>query len=121
MQLVAASKMRVFQKKAVYSRTYVWDLLKILRRNLKESIDSPLTEKRTKGKTLFVLYTSDKGLCGALNSRILKTLLQSDLWSKTPLEDRLLITIGKKSHDFAKFRNIPVAKAFQSVNEKLTL
>lgn len=121
MQLVSASKMRGFQKKAVHSRTYVWDLLEVLRENMKESLDSPLTEQRTTGKTLFVLYTSDKGLCGALNGRILKTLVQSDLWKKTPEKDRLLMTIGKKSYDFARYRNIPVAKSFQSVNEKMTL
>ena len=34
MQLVAASKMRVFQKKAVSSRTYAWDLLSILKATL---------------------------------------------------------------------------------------
>ncbi len=121
MQLVAASKMRVFQKKAVSSRTFAWDLLTVLRDNLKETIESPLTQKREKGKTLFVLYTSDKGLCGALNGRILKTLLSSKLWNDTPKEDRLLMTIGKKSHDFAKYRHIPVEKAFKSLNEKLTL
>ena len=113
--------MRVFQKKAVSSRTYSWDLLTVLRDALKETIDSPLTQKRDKGKTLFILYTSDKGLCGALNGRILKALLNSNLWNDTPKEDRLLMTIGKKSNDFAKYRGIPVEKAFKSINEKLTL
>ena len=121
MQLVAASKMRVFQKKAVSSRTYAWDLLSVLRNNLKETIDSPLTQKRAQGKILFVLYTSDKGLCGALNGRILKTLLNSNLWNNTPFEDRLLMTVGKKSYDFANYRGIPVERAFKSVDEKLTL
>lgn len=121
MQLVAASKMRVFQKKAISSRTYAWELLHALKSNLKEVAHSPLTQKREEGKVLFLLYTSDKGLCGALNTRILKTLMSSNLWNNTPAEDRLLVTIGKKSYDFATYRNIPVEKAFKPMNEKLTL
>lgn len=120
MQLVAASKMRVFQKKAVHSREFAWDLLEILRSNLDDEMQTALMEKREKGKTVFVLYTSDKGLCGALNTRILKTLMTSKKWLDTPESDRLLFTVGKKSYDFATFRGIPVEKSFHSINEKIT-
>ena len=120
MQLVAASKMRVFQKKAVHSREFSWDMLEILRHNFDEQLQTPLMEKRERGKTVFVLYTSDKGLCGALNSRILKTLMTSQKWNDTPEADRLLFTVGKKSHDFATFRKMPVERFFNSINEKIT-
>ena len=120
MQLVAASKMRVFQKKAVHTREFAWNLLEMLRQNLDGEILSALSEKRTTGKTLFVLYTSDKGLCGALNSRILKALFGSKKWNETKAEDRLLMTIGKKSYDYARFRDIPVEKSFHSIKEKIT-
>ena len=39
MQLVAASKMRVFQKKAVNSREFSWDLLAVLRSSLADHVD----------------------------------------------------------------------------------
>ncbi len=120
MQLVAASKMKVFQRKAVSSREYSWDLLEVLRNNLDDQVQTSLMEKRSKGKTVFVLYTSDKGLCGALNTRILKTLLSSKKWNETPEDERLLFTVGKKSYDFANFRGIPVEKSFNSINEKIT-
>ncbi len=120
MQLVAASKMRVFQKKAVSSRAYAWDLLSILKGRFHEEVVSSLTEQREEGKTLFVLYASDKGLCGALNSRILKTLFSSNRWNDTPEQERLLMTIGKKSYDYARFRGIPVCKSFHSIKEKIT-
>lgn len=119
MQLVAASKMRVFQRKAIHSREFSWDLLEVLRSNLEEQLETPLTEQREVGKTLFVLYTSDKGLCGALNSRILKTLMNSKKWNDLSEDDRLLMTIGKKSYDFATFRGMPIAKHFNSIDEKL--
>ncbi len=120
MQLVAASKMRHFQKKAVSSRQYVWDLLGILESNLDGSDLGPYTEPRETGKTLFVLYTSDKGLCGPLNNKLLNGLFRSGEWRKTPAEDRLLITIGKKSSDYAKSNKIPTIKHFTGLPEKMS-
>ena len=45
MQLVAASKMRVFQRKAVHSRAFAWDMLEVLRNNLDEQVQTSLMEK----------------------------------------------------------------------------
>lgn len=124
MQLVAASKMRQFQKRAVSTRGYVWDLLKILENNI--GIESAYSEQREKGKTLFVLYTSDKGLCGPLNTKLINGLFRSEMWKSpeasigSPTEQRLLITIGKKSYDYAKNNKIPVEKHFGGVPEKLS-
>lgn len=120
MQLVAASKMRKFQKKAISSRGFAWELLNILKRGFDENTDLSLCEQREDGKTVFVLYTSDKGLCGALNSRLIKGLFQSELWLNTPAEDRILVTIGKKSMDYAKYNQIPVDKSFNGVNEDMS-
>ncbi len=119
MQLVAASKMKFFQKKALSSRAYSWELLKLLKKNLNEDIKSELIEQRTEGRTLFVLYTSDKGLCGPLNTKMIKTLFNSNIWNKTPKEERLVFTIGKKSFDYAQYNNIKVEKSFKGLKEKL--
>lgn len=117
MQLVAASKMRQFQKRAVSTRNYVWDLLKILENNI--HVQSQYSEIRTEGKILFVLYTSDKGLCGPLNTKLINGLFRSEMWMNTPKEERLLITIGKKSYDFARNNSIPVAAHFLGAPEKM--
>lgn len=119
MQLVATSKMKLFQKKAISTRNYVWDLLKTLEQNLETDNESIYTKKRLTGKTLFVIYTSDKGLCGALNTNMLKTLYRSNKWKDTPPQDRLLITIGKKAYDYAKSNKIPVVKHFLGMSENL--
>ncbi len=117
MQLVAASKMRQFQKRAVSTRNYVWDLLKILENNI--GVESMYSEIRTEGKILFVIYTSDKGLCGPLNTKLINGLFRSEMWTNTPKDQRLLITIGKKSYDFAKNNSIPVAAHFVGAPEKM--
>ncbi|MGL5830686.1 MAG: ATP synthase F1 subunit gamma [Candidatus Altimarinota bacterium] len=119
MQLVATSKMKMFQKKAVSAREYIWDLLKVLEQNLNDELKNLYTEQRKEGATLFVIYTSDKGLCGALNNNLLKGLFRSEKWMNTPKEDRLLITIGKKSNEFARSNQIEVEKHFLGIPEKL--
>lgn len=120
MQLVAASKMRQFQKKAVTARGFVWDLMKILENNMTEGTDSLYTEKREKGKTMFVLYTSDKGLCGPLNSKLINALFRSEQWKSLSEDERMLITIGKKAQTFAKSQKIEIEQHFQGIPEKLS-
>lgn len=120
MQLVAASKMRQFQKRAVHARGFVWDLLKVLYSNLSEESQSLYTEKRESGKTLFVLYTSDKGLCGGLNTKLINGLFRSKKWTDLKEEERALITIGKKAQNFANNNKIPVTKHFTGIPEKLS-
>lgn len=117
MQLVAASKMRQFQKRALSTRHYVWELMSLLEENI--HVPSMYTEARTEGKVLFVLYTSDKGLCGPLNNKLINALFRSEEWNNLPEDQRMLVTIGKKGYEFARNREIPVEKHFVAVPEKM--
>lgn len=123
MQLEASSKMKKLQNKALSSREYTHGLLNILKDlSIEEDESSSVyNEIRESGKVVFILYSSDKGLCGGLNSRIINTLLQSKEWTGTPKEDRILITIGKKGYDYATYNKIPVDKSFKAISEKITL
>lgn len=117
MQLVAASKMRQFQKRALSTRHYVWELMSLLEENI--HVPSMYTEARTEGKVLFVLYTSDKGLCGPLNNKLINALFRSEEWNNLPEDQRMLVTIGKKGYEFARNREISVEKHFVAVPEKM--
>lgn len=117
MQLVAASKMRQFQKRAISTRHYVWDLMGLLEENI--HVDTAYTEQRVEGEVLFVLYTSDKGLCGPLNNKLINALFRSEEWNSLTESERMLVTIGKKGHDFAKSRSIHIDKHFTGVPEKM--
>lgn len=119
MQLVAASKMQQFQKKALTSRDYVTELLSILGENISSDADSIYSEKRESGKTVYVLYTSDKGLCGALNTKLLNTLFRSDEFKQKSDSEKAIIAIGKKACDYAKNNNIQLAEAIKGVPEKM--
>src|SRR5476651_440157 len=78
MEMVAASKMRRAQQAAVAGRPYS-EVLNHVLVSLRDRVDSlahPLLEVREVKKTLVLLITSDKGLCGALNTNVLRDASQ---------------------------------------------
>lgn len=92
MQLVAASKMKKAQDQAVAGRSYA-DLLNKVLVNLKEYTgeeDHPLLKEQSGERELVILVTTDKGLCGPLNTNLLR--LAMDQVGK----DADFITIGNK-------------------------
>lgn len=79
MQMVASAKMRRAQELALRGRSFMSALanvLKHLQDTLTEGIKSPFTELREKGKKLIIVVSTDRGLCGGLNSNLLKDVLQ---------------------------------------------
>jgi F-type H+-transporting ATPase subunit gamma len=78
MQLVAASKMKKAQDQALASRAYAQHLEALLR-NLKEEAENsghPLLVEREGKRELIIVITTDKGLCGGLNTNLLRKLLR---------------------------------------------
>lgn len=119
MQLVAASRMKGFQRKAVSTRGYALSLLGLLARNEEALSETHYAKSPASERVLFVLVTSDKGLCGALNARLIRELFNSDDWNGLQPDQRLLITIGRKSQEAARKQKISVARSFEAVKEDL--
>ena len=96
MEMVAASKMRRAQQAAVAGRPYS-EVLNHVLVSLRDRIDAtehPLLEVREVKKTLVLLITSDKGLCGALNTNVLRDASQLDAATTE------FVVIGKKGASF---------------------
>lgn len=92
MQLVAAAKMKKAQDQALAGRGYADRLNQVLT-NLKENVDEnshPLLEKREGNKTLTLVISPDKGLCGGLNTNLLKEVAAQHN------EETSYVTSGKK-------------------------
>ncbi|MES2707014.1 MAG: ATP synthase F1 subunit gamma [Verrucomicrobiota bacterium] len=93
MQMVAAAKMKKAQDAATQGRAYA-DLLNKVLVSLKGRVEEnihPFFSEGKPGKTLVLVITSDKGLCGAFNTNLLKKVLTSGLG-----EDTEFLTIGRK-------------------------
>src|ERR1700744_4475326 len=74
MQMVAAAKMRKAQQDALVGRPYAELMNQILAEAAPRivSFDHPLMEKREVKKRAIILVSTDRGLCGALNSNLLR-------------------------------------------------
>ena len=92
MQLVAAAKMKKAQDQAIAGRDYADRLNQVLV-NLKDNIseDDHQLLKQPKGKKeLMLVISTDKGLCGGLNTNLLKKV-RAEM-----AEDTDVVTVGRK-------------------------
>ena len=96
MQMVAASKMRKAQQAAIDVRPFIRLVYRIQRRAVTRVVDftHPLLEVRPVKKRLVILVSSDKGLCGALNSNLFRLVGRYDHRST------VFITAGRKAAQF---------------------
>ena len=101
MKMVSAAKLKKAQDAITAMRPYANTLTKLIQNlssNLEGGIQNPYTQVRTKQKTLIVSLTSNRGLCGAFNTNIIKKtrqLIDNDFSE----QDVSLITIGKKGSE----------------------
>ncbi len=119
MQLVAASKMRRFQKTAEHTKDFSKELLKTLELTKRTVADTDYGISKGK-KHLFILMTSDKGLCGAMNAKLIRTLTSNEHWNAFTDDQKTLITIGRKSTESAKAQGFELHESFINIPEDLT-
>jgi len=96
MQMVASSKMRKAQLAALAGRPYATLMNDILAAVSEGSGDfsDPLMEKRPVRKRALIVVSTDKGLCGALNSNLLREA------GKLDKDTTLYICAGRKGSQF---------------------
>jgi F-type H+-transporting ATPase subunit gamma len=94
MEMMSASKIKRAQKTVENNKPYstrIGELTSLLAKGMWETkFIHPYITGNTSDKKLLVVVSPDKGLCGSLNTNLLKSLL--------PFEDKetMVVTIGKK-------------------------
>jgi len=99
MKMVSAAKLRKAQLKLNAARPYANQLQGVLERLAQVQMDEvhPLLKKRPVQKVVYVLITSDRGLCGGYNANLIRKT--SGLIAETKQEVKL-VTVGRKGRDF---------------------
>ena len=133
MEMVAASKMRKSQLAALQSRPYAEKAVSLLAHIKAGSPDirnifldgpegSPPYEGGARGgKLLVVIVTSDKGLCGGLNSTVIRESSKLlDQYKKNGYEAELLL-VGAKSKAYFEHMGLKVHETFRGVGDYVTL
>lgn len=125
MEMVSASKMRRAQQRVVATRPYT-DRISAVIGNLAGLADAgdaderfPLLDQRPVQRAAVILVTPDKGLCGSLNSNVIRRATRYILnEAGVPVE---VITVGKKGRDFmVRYRRDVVAE-FTAIGDYPTL
>src|SRR5690606_21764564 len=133
MKMVAGARLNKAQQRILAMRAYAVKTGQVLAevtaaaaRRLEESggsgeLEHPLLVRRPENRTLLLVITSDRGLCGAFNTNILR--LAERLWREREGsgQDVKIAVIGRKGRDFFKRRNAPIFHVFSGVWDRLAL
>jgi F-type H+-transporting ATPase subunit gamma len=96
MQMVAASKMRKAQQAALAGRPYAALMNEVLAEAAARTIGftHPILEARPVQQRAVILVSTDRGLCGALNSTLFREVVKFDNATTT------FVTAGRKASQF---------------------
>jgi F-type H+-transporting ATPase subunit gamma len=110
MKMVAASKLRRAQERMMNARPYAQQIQRVLA-SLASRVDPSahallaVRERRPDSKTLVIIVTADKGLCGSFNTNIIKA---GALFVTGSAEGCMLGLVGRKGRDFFARRGFEV-------------
>ena len=122
MELVAASKMKRAVANALSSRLYAsysWDVLSSLSTRLEE-VSHPFFNDNGEERDLVVLITSNRGLCGAYNSQVIKKTIRM-LREVTGSKSIDLVTVGKKGDVAMRRMSQNIVATFLDLSENVSL
>ncbi len=101
MKMVAAAKLQRSQGRMLSARPYSRKLTDLMEQLAAVAdVDDPLFEVREVRRRLFVVITSDKGLCGSYNMNIIKLAQKNVDDSVADGVETELYAIGKKAVDY---------------------
>lgn len=113
MKMVAAAKLRRAQDAIIAARPYARKMKELLQ-HLSSTVNlsaHPLFAERPVEKVAIVLVTSDRGLCGAFNSNIIKAAvnhINTNYQELLSSHNVKLSCVGKKGFDFFMKRNYKI-------------
>jgi len=117
MEMIANARMRRAEQRALDARPYATRLSELMGLVVGETRtrDShPWLHRQEVGRVLVVHVTTDKGLCGGLNSRLNQALGQFILGQSVPVE---VVTVGRKGREFAVRTRLGLVAEFSGLGD----
>lgn len=124
MKMVSAAKLKKAQDSVLQLRPYVQKMQDILGSISSSDSEgtSEYTKARSEEKVLLIAITSNRGLCGAFNTNVIKQalqLVQEHYTAQLSARKLSFIAIGKKGADLLKRRNLPIAEINTELVDKV--
>ena len=121
MKLVAGAKLRRSQDSMLAARPYtekMWDVLGELAANSEQEVAHPLLEVRDVKRITAVVITSDRGLCGAFNTNVVRYATRAlSAWDDKELH---VLAAGRKGWDHFRRGKWEVDKADDDLLKNLS-
>lgn len=116
MELVSTAKLRRAKEKVEMTKPYFETVMGTVKSIVEseKSLRHDYLEKREVNKTLYIVITADRGLCGGYNINALKKAA-ADITDK---DKATFITIGKKAMSFFRKEEADIKKEFLYISEK---
>ncbi|MBN9484979.1 MAG: ATP synthase F1 subunit gamma [Bacteroidetes bacterium 43-93] len=126
MKMVSAAKLRRAQDAILQMRPYAQKLQEMLS-NIASSasgdMEMPLADERAVERVLLIPITSDRGLCGAYNSNVIKAtraLIAEKYATQFAKGNVTILPIGKKGYEYFVRNNYKVVDDFWTIFSELT-
>ncbi len=120
MKMVAAARLRKAQLQAEQSRPYaekMSEMLGSLSAAATEKLSHPFFEKREVKNQTLVMIASDRGLCGAFNTNLIR---MAEGWlSERDTGKSELVCVGRRGHLYFRRRKWPIVSAYNEFNASL--
>lgn len=127
MKMVAAAKLRKAQDKIVRLRPYagkLHDLLVDISAQIEENdIEISYARDVSPDKVLLIVVSSNRGLCGAFNSNVIKEavgVIENNYSEQMKSGNLSVMTIGRKAFDYFRKRNYQIFEDHSSIFDDLT-
>jgi F-type H+-transporting ATPase subunit gamma len=124
MKMIAASRLKRAQERVVAARPFAQRMLRVLNSLVTrvEGDAHPLlrSPEAGGGRTLLIVITADRGLCGSFNANVIKSAGQFASREKQEGRAVALGLIGRKGRDFFRRRGVAVRSEQVGIFQRLS-
>lgn len=115
MEMISAVKMRRAVERAIAMRPYALSVLSVLHRVTEALKDErhPLLLERPVKRELYIIITSNRGLCGSFNTQVLKKLREAR--AEDASREAVFVTLGKKGEQAVRRMKGEIIASFPDV------
>ncbi|MGQ9706615.1 MAG: ATP synthase F1 subunit gamma [bacterium] len=120
MKIVASVRVKKAQNALFAMRPYSDRLIEMISRLISfEEKPHPLLEEKEEGRILIVVFTSDKGLCGAFNTNIIRKTMDVIGAFEVGGEKVDIIAVGKKGRDYFRKHGLSLIAEYTGFQPKI--
>ncbi len=123
MEMVATAKIKKAQERIESARPYALSMMEVLgnvARFAKGAEHPLLTSHDKRERAIIICVTSDRGLCGAFNSNILRI---TEEFARTERADGThvdIVSVGKKAATYFRYRGVEPLATYRDISDKPT-